>query len=116
MPSGPDLEAWAHIELYEIWIPSNLTTHPNLEYVVAHELRHVAQKRLCPSVYWDEAGAEGDAYPYGYHILRRYLESTRQLTEDVRRNIETTEAVARESYRKNYPNGRYAMIPLAPAT
>jgi hypothetical protein len=104
-----------NVRLYEIRIPSNLTAHPNLEYVVAHELRHATQKKFYPSVYWDDARAEGDAYPYGYHI-RRYLESMGHHSEDLRRDIESKEAATRESYRKNYPNGRCAMIPLGPAT
>src|SRR5690349_6854761 len=102
-----------NFSLHEIWIPNDLTAHPNLEYVIAHELRHAAQKKLCPAVLLDKARAEGDAYPYGFYILKRYLESIGHLSEDLRRDIESKEAAARESFRNKYPNGRYAMISLS---
>lgn len=102
--------------LHEIWIRSDLTTHPNLEYVVAHELRHAAQKKHCPEVFYDDddGRAEGDVYPYGYEVLKRYFASAAHLTDELRQEIEGQEIKTQEWFETRYPDGEYKMIQCTP--
>lgn len=69
--------------LHEIWIRADLKDYPALEYVVAHELRHVWQKLTRPDIFRSNCEAEGDAYPYGYSILKQSLKTHRTLTAEL---------------------------------
>lgn len=48
--------------LHEIWIRSNLDSWPNLENVIAHELRHAWQKLYTKEVFKEWCRSEADAY------------------------------------------------------
>jgi hypothetical protein len=102
--------------LREIWIRSDLTACPNLEYVVAHELRHVAQKKHCADVFHDpdDARAEGDAYPYGYEVLKRYFTSVGRLTDELRQKIDRQETETQRWFQACYPHGEYKIIQCFP--
>ena len=96
-----------HYSLHEIWIRSHVTASPNLEYAVAHEIRHAAQKKHCPEVFRDrdDARPEGDAYPYGYEALRRYFASANRLTDELRQEIDRQEIEAQRWFQTRYPHG-----------
>ena len=57
----------------EIWIRRDLEGLPNVEFVVAHELRHAWQKVNAPEIFKVCLKAEADAYLYGYDAAKRYL-------------------------------------------
>ena len=96
--------------LHEIWIRSDLTAFPDSEYVVAHELRHAWQKKYCRDIFEDPCRAEGDAYPYGYEVLKRYLESNGRLSTELREEIDEKRARARLVYRDRWPAGSFEVI------
>lgn len=100
--------------LDEIWIPSDLTAHPNLEYVVAHELRHVAQKKHCPDVFADRCRAEGDAYPYGYEVLKQYFAAAGRLTDELRQELDRQETETQKWFPTSYPHGEYKTVQCLP--
>jgi len=103
-----------HPDLHEIWIRSDLTASPDLEYVVAHELRHVWQKLHLPEVFRCDCRAEGDAYPYGYEVLKRYLESQGRLTSAIRRDIDDKRAAAEKEFRAAWPDASFEIIAADP--
>jgi hypothetical protein len=102
--------------LHEIWIRSDVTASPNLEYAVAHELRHAAQKKHCPEVFHDpdDARPEGDAYPYGYEVLKRYFASAGSLTDELRQEIDRQETETQRGFQNRYPHGEYKTIRCFP--
>ena len=102
---------WA---LHEIWILGDLKAFPDLEYAVAHELRHAAQKKNCPDVFKDECRAEGDAYPYGYEALERYLDSRGSLTTELRKEIDKKRTMAQAVFRYGCPDGVFEIIKCNP--
>jgi hypothetical protein len=95
-------------------IRSDLTARPALEYAVAHELRHVWQKKHCRDVFQDECRAEGDAYPYGYEVLKRYLESRGGLSTELREEIDEKRARAGAVYRDRWPAGTFEAVQCDP--
>lgn len=101
-PGSPDLD--------EVWFRSDLSARPNLEFVVAHELRHAWQKIFCREVFDDESRAEGDAYPYGYQTLIHYLESRQQITPTLRSEIESMQSARRSQFFGKWPNGRFEIL------
>jgi len=104
----------SNYSLNEIWIRSAPKACPNLEYVVAHELRHAAQKKHCSGVFSDTNQAEGDAYPYGYEILKQYLASAGRLTDGLGQEIDRQEAETQKWFRIRYPRGEYKTIRCFP--
>jgi hypothetical protein len=100
-------------DLHEIWIRNDLTAFPALEYVVAHEVRHLWQK-LFSTDFRDVCQAEGDAYPYGYDVLRRYLDSQGRLTTELGEEIDSNRANAAGQFRTVWPNGSFAIISAPP--
>jgi hypothetical protein len=104
----------SNYSLREIWIRSDLTARPALEYAVAHELRHVWQKKHCRDVFQDECRAEGDAYPYGYEVLKRYLELRGGLSTELREEIDEKRARAGAVYRDRWPVGTFEAIQCDP--
>ncbi len=101
-------------QLHEIWIRSDVTGCPNLEYVTAHELRHAAQKKHCREVFDDEPRAEGDAYPYGYEVLKRYFASAGRLNDELRQEIDRHETETQKWFLTRYPDGVYKTIQCVP--
>lgn len=100
--------------LREIWIRRDLTAFPDVEYAVAHELRHAAQKKHCPEVFNDRPRAEGDAYPYGYAVLKRYFASANRPTDNLRQGIDRQGAETRKWFQTCYPSGEYKTIRCFP--
>ena len=100
--------------LNEIWILSNLKDIPDLEYTVAHELRHMWQKKNCQEVFKDPCQAEGDAYPYAYDALKRYLEATGRLTAERRKQIDEKRTSAQDEFRKACPDAVFGIIKYSP--
>lgn len=94
----------------EIWIRSDLSKWPNLEYAVAHELRHVWQDLNQAGLREDEGRAECDAYPYGYEVLFRYLEARAKLTPAVLKQIEDERENARDVCQREYPDTPFEVI------
>jgi hypothetical protein len=84
--------------LYEIWIRADLEAWPDLEYVVAHELRHVWQNLTRRAVSRNECERDGDAYPYGYAILKQLLSTQGRLTAEVSADIDRKCEQARAKY------------------
>jgi hypothetical protein len=97
-------------QLHEIWIRTDLADCPHLEYAVAHELRHAAQKIYCPYAFGDEGRAEGDAYPYGYEALKRYFRSSGGLSDELRQKIDTQEVETKKWFQREYPDGDYKIV------
>ena len=85
-------------DLHEIWIRSDLVARPNLEFVVAHELRHAWQKLNDVKVFQDECESERDAYRYGYDVLERYLDAKGEYTTELRDGIDQKRAEAENRY------------------
>lgn len=102
-------------QLHEIWIRSDLAACPDLEYVVAHELRHVAQKEHFLDVFKVECRAEGDACPYGYEVLKRYLESKGSLTPELREQIDRQRTATQSWFQTRWPVGVFQIIQSGPA-
>lgn len=94
----------------EIWIRSDRSEWPNLEYAVAHELRHVWQDLNQAGLREDRCRAECDAYPYGYEVLIRYLKARAKLTPAVLKQIEDLRANARDVWRSNCPDTPFEVI------
>jgi hypothetical protein len=99
-------------ELREVWLRSDLSAFPALEYVAAHEVRHVWQKATDITIFRDECRAEGDAYPYGYDVLKRYLAARARLTPEIERDIEMKRESARSEYSRLWPNGRFGALDI----
>lgn len=97
-------------DVNDAWIRSDLKAHSNLEFIVAHELRHAWQKLFCREVFDDESRAEVDSYPYGYKALVRYLASREQLTPTLRTDIELMQSGKRSQYFGRWPNGRFEIL------
>lgn len=97
-------------ELRQVWIRSDLSTSPNLEYVAAHETRHIWQKERYRGIFGVECRAEGDAYPYAYDILKRYLAVKGHLTPEIEADIETKRRSARSVFLQRWPNGRFEAL------
>jgi hypothetical protein len=88
----------------EIWIRSGLSDLPKLEFIAAHETRHIWQKRPANGgKYDDECTAEGDAYPYGYAILTKYLTATRQLTPRIAAEVNEKRDSRRSAFLQEWP-------------
>jgi hypothetical protein len=99
-------------DLHEVWIRSELNNWPDLECVVLHELRYAWQKlHLYEEIFRDECRAEGDAYPYGYEALIRFLESQRKLTTEVRDQIDAIRRRKEVNFRTRWPHGRFEILP-----
>jgi hypothetical protein len=88
-----------------------------LEYVAAHEVRHVWQKSNRKAVFEDECRAEGDAYPYGYEVLKngyevlkKMLKAQGRLTTEVRANIDQMRAKAEKVFLAERPEGVFRTL------
>lgn len=80
----------------EIWIRNDLTDFPALEFITAHETRHIWQNQpQNRSRYVDLCVAEGDAYPFGYAAVKRHLTAT------INERIES----ARAAFLQEWPAG-----------
>ena len=67
----------ADVQTDEIWIRSDLSDFPALEFITAHETRNIWQNQPQNRPrYVDRCTAEGDAYPYGYDAVKRYVAAT----------------------------------------
>jgi hypothetical protein len=99
-----------HPDLREIWIRSSLTAFPDLEYVAAHEVRHVWQKLTHAPVFEDPCRAEGDAYPYGYEVLKRMLQAQGRLNTRVCEKMDQTRDNAERAFRAKWPEGVFETL------
>jgi hypothetical protein len=97
-------------ELRQVWIRRELSAFPDLEYVAAHETRHVWQKVRDINIFCDECRAEGDAYPYAYDVLKRYLAGKGCLTPDIEADLETKRESARSEFSRCWPSGRFEVL------
>jgi len=104
----------SNYSLNEIWIRSGLKACPDLEYVAAHELRHVAQKKHCREVFSDKTRAEGDAYPYGYEVLKRYFAFAGRLTNELRQEIDKQGVETQRWFQAQYLHGEYKTVDCVP--
>jgi hypothetical protein len=93
----------------EIWLRNDLSA-PYLEYAVAHEIRHVWQKSKDMSIFDDPCRAEGDAYPFGYEVLKRFLASKGELTPEFKAEIDKKDDEARATFQARWPSGVYEII------
>jgi hypothetical protein len=107
----PDIqEGYTPEHLTQIWIRSYLSACPNLEFVTAHETRHIWQKVKDIKIFSDEGTAEGDAYPYAYDVLKRYLAGKGRLTVEVESDIDNKRKSTRSKFLQCWPNGRFEVI------
>ncbi|MCX6631415.1 MAG: hypothetical protein NTW28_27700 [Candidatus Solibacter sp.] len=97
-------------KLREVWILSEVSRFPALEFVAVHEVRHVWQKAKDISLFGDVCRAEGDAYPYSYGALRRYLMAKGHLTQELELEIATLRESACRAYAQAWPNGKFATL------
>ncbi len=102
--------------LHEIWIRADLKAWPALEYVVAHELRHAWQKLTLPGVFRDTCKAEGDAYPYGYAILKQWLRAQGRLTAEACRLIDQKCEKAEALFLTECPGTPFGVLQTPPGT
>ena len=77
---------------------------------MAHETRHAWQKLWIPEVFNDECRAEGDAYPYAYAVLKRYLGARDELTDVVREDINKMRTEAEKRLSAGCPGTRFEII------
>lgn len=96
--------------LTQVWIRSDLSAFPALEYAAAHETRHIWQKVRDINIFRDECRAEGDAYPYGYDVLKRYLTGRACLTPELEADIDNKRVSARSIFLQTCPEGRFEVI------
>jgi len=101
--------------LNEIWLRADLQKSPDLEFVVAHELRHAWQKLTCPDVFDKDCEAEGDAYPYGYAVLKQWLTNQGTLTPAVSANIDRMCAEKKVDFLKECPHVPFRALETARA-
>jgi hypothetical protein len=94
----------------EIWIRHDLSQSPYLEYASAHEIRHVWQKAKGIAIFDNVCSAEGDAYPYGCAVLKRFLASKGELTPEMEVEIDQQNDKARATFQKSWPDGLYEVI------
>jgi hypothetical protein len=87
-----------NVDQNEIWIRQDLSIFPNLEFVLAHELRHAWQKLYSIEVFRDHSRSECDAYRYGYDALKRYLVDRGQLTKALDASIASEKAQAEAEF------------------
>ena len=97
---------------HEVWILSEVSRFPALEFVAVHEVRHVWQKAKDITVFGDECRAEGDAYPYSYGALRRYLMAKGRLTQELELEIATRRESACRAFAQAWPNGKFATLEI----
>ena len=81
-----------------------------LEFAAAHETRHIWQKDEDMTIFSEECRAEGDAYPYAYNVLKRYLASKCGLTQEIEAEIDEKRNQARSVFEREWPNGRFEVI------
>jgi hypothetical protein len=93
----------------QIWIRISTSRIPSLEFVAAHETRHVWQKAKCAYVFRDECRAEGDAYPYAFGVLRDLI-SKGSLSREYEAEIEETMASKRAAFSRCCPDGRFEVL------
>ncbi len=96
----------------EVWILSEMSGFPALEFVAVHEVRHVWQKQRDITVFNDVCRAEGDAYPYSYDALRRYLMAKGLLTQELELEIAKLRESARCAFAQAWPNGKFATLEI----
>ena len=97
-------------KLRQVWIRSDLAASPDLECVAAHETRHIWQKSKDINVFCDTCRAEGDAYPYAYDVLKRYLAGKGCLTPEIEADIERKRESARSEFFRCWPSGRFEAL------
>ena len=96
-------------QVRQIWLRRELDLR-ELEFAAAHETRHIWQKDRDMAIFNDESRAEGDAYPYGYDALKRYLAGKGRLTREIEAEIDSKRDEARSVFVRVWPNGRYQAI------
>jgi hypothetical protein len=94
---------------HQIWIRSDTSRIPSLEFVAAHETRHVWQKAKYAYIFPDECRAEGDAYPYAFDVLKRLVEKG-LLSRKFEAEIEMMMEAKRSAFFLRWPNGRYEIL------
>ena len=96
-------------ELRQIWIcrELNLTA---LEFAVAHETRHIWQKDKDMPLFEDECRSEGDAYPYGYDVMKLFLAANNCLAPELEAEIDRKREQARSVFTCRWPDGRFEAI------
>ena len=99
-------EIWLHITL-----SATYEFEYELEYVAAHETRHHWQKKERRDVFDDECAAEGDAHPYAFAILKRYLAEHGHLSKKLEEEMNNMRDSWREKIFLCCPNGRFEIIP-----
>ncbi len=93
----------------QIWIRNNVSRVPNLEFVAAHETRHVWQKATYAYIFGDECRAEGDAHPYAFDVLKR-LVNQGFLSRELETEIDTTMESKRCEFLTRWPDGCFEIL------
>jgi hypothetical protein len=96
-------------QLRQIWLRRELDSRA-LEFAAAHETRHIWQKDRDMAIFSDECRAEGDAYPYGYDVLKRYLAARGRLTPESEAEIDGKRNEARSAFVRLWPNGEFQSV------
>jgi hypothetical protein len=99
--------AWPQIR--QVWLRRELGFWA-LEFAAAHETRHIFQKDKDISIFNDECQAEGDAYPYGYDVLKRYFAGKGRLTPEIEAEIDGKREQARSVFLERWPKGRFEAL------
>ena len=97
---------WNH-SLHEVWILSTRDACPHLEFAIIHEVRHAYQKKFCRDVFEDPGRAEGDAYAFGYALVRRYFSS---IQIELMEAIDRQEAETRQWFQSKFPQSAYGIV------
>ena len=95
-------------DLSEFWLQASIPLESHyVEFAVLHERRHVWQKRSRPAIFEKESLAEGDAYPYAYSALKKYLRIQGCLTLELEEEINSQCRTIRERFERRYPGTPY---------
>jgi hypothetical protein len=99
-----------------VWIRSDVSRFPDLEFVAAHETRHIWQKAInYLNLFCVECRAELDAYPYADDVLKEYLRTTERLSPEVEEELTATRHLWRCKLLKRWPNGRFEALTIEKA-
>jgi hypothetical protein len=93
----------------EIWIRDDDSTPTKIEWCVAHETRHVWQKIKDVNIFANYCRAEGDAYPYSYEALERYL-AQKGILSEFEDGIKKKKEAARSFFLRCCPHGQFKTL------
>jgi hypothetical protein len=95
----------------EIWIQRDLDL-PTLEFVVAHEVRHIWQKTTNVAIFDDSCRSECDAYAFAYDELKQYLKvrTKEGLAAEIEADIDHKRDLRRAEFLKCCPHIEFRTV------